>query len=143
MRSLCFCFKASSFIAIDVSYARIDTALNMKNCLSNLILFEEMQILLWQKFSILLLQTSLCVIRVNVWYEYEHLLMYVKIWNGSNENVINEYNVEWSNLFLTFSCSICHIKIMLFCLFMVQKYFSFCQIVPNIDIFTQSRLTCK
>ena len=101
MRSLCFCLKASSFIAIDVSYARTDTALNIKNCLSNLILFEEIQILLCQKFSILLLQTSLCVIRVNVWYEYEHLLMYVKIWNGSNENVKNEYNVEWSNLFLT------------------------------------------
>ena len=41
-----FFLKASSFIAIDVSYAIIDTPLNMKNCLSNLILFEEMQILL-------------------------------------------------------------------------------------------------
>ena len=91
-----FFLKASSFIAIDVSYARIDTALNMKNCLSNLILFEEMQILLWQKFSILLLQTSLCVIRANVWYEYEHLLMYVKIWNGSNENV--KMNIMWNEV---------------------------------------------
>ena len=125
MRPLCFCLMASSFIAIDVSYARKDTTLNMKNCLSNLILFEEMQILLWRKFSILLLQTSLCVIRVNVWYEYEHLLMYVEIWNGSNKNV--KMNIMWNEVtcFWRYFFYMSHQNIFLF---IVQMYVSFCQV---------------